>query len=60
MLQAAEDLEFERAGILRDRIGEVENSIGQPMSEVDNAKPKGRKGRRRRKGGKVPRPKKNL
>lgn len=60
MLQAAEDLEFERAGILRDRIGEVENSIGQPMSDVDNAKPKGRKGRRRRKGGKVPRPKKNL
>ena len=60
MLKAAEDLEFERAGILRDRIGEVENAIGQPMSEVDQAKPKGRKGRRRRKGGKVPRPKKNL
>ena len=60
MLQAAEDLEFERAGILRDRIGEVENAIGQPMSEIDEAKPKGRKGRRRRKGGKVPRPKKNL
>ena len=60
MLKAAEDLDFERAGILRDRIGEVENSIGQPMSEVDNAKPKGRKGRRRRKGGKVPRPKKKL
>ena len=60
MLKAAEDLEFERAGMLRDRIGEVENAIGQPMSDVDNAKPKGRKGRRRRKGGKVPRPKKKL
>ncbi|MDG1874310.1 MAG: excinuclease ABC subunit UvrB [Mariniblastus sp.] len=58
MLQAAEDLEFERAGILRDRIGEVQDSIGQPMSTVDEAKPKGRKGRRRRKGTKVPRPKK--
>jgi excinuclease ABC subunit B len=58
MLQAAEDLEFERAGILRDRIGELQDSIGQPMSIVDEAKPKGRKGRRRRKGTKVPRPKK--
>jgi len=59
MLQAAEDLEFERAGILRDRIGQLEDSIGRPMSSIDEAKPKGRKGRRRRSGGKVPRPKKN-
>jgi excinuclease ABC subunit B len=58
MLQAAEDLEFEKAGILRDRISQVEDSIGRPMSSIDEAKPKGKKGRRRRSGGKVPRPKK--
>jgi excinuclease ABC subunit B len=60
MLKAAEELEFERAGILRDRIGQLQEAIGQPLSAVDNAKPSsgsGRKGRRR-KGTKIPRPKK--
>lgn len=59
MLQAAEDLEFERAGLLRDRIGQLQEAIGQPLASVDEAKPKGggRKGRRR-KSTKVPRPKK--
>ena len=57
MLQAAEDLEFERAGILRDRISQLQESVGQPLSSVDEAKSKGRKGRRR-KSSKVPRPRK--
>lgn len=60
MLQAAENLEFERAGILRDRISRLQESIGQPLSSVDDSKPKrkGRKGRRRKKS-KVPRPRKD-
>ena len=57
MLQAAEDLEFERAGILRDRISQLQEAVGQPLSSVDEAKSKGRKGRRR-KSTKVPRPRK--
>ena len=60
MLQAAEELEFERAGILRDRISQLQDSIGQPLDSVDKAKSKNGKGRkgRRRKGAKIPRPKK--
>ena len=57
MLQAAEDLEFERAGILRDRISQLQEAVGQPLSSVDEGKAKGRKGRRR-KSSKVPRPRK--
>ncbi len=65
MLKAAEDLEFERAGILRDRIGQLKNAIGQPLDSVDS-KPSagGKKGKRRgrkaskRRGSKVPRPRK--
>ena len=57
MLQAAEDLEFERAGILRDRISQLQEAVGQPLSSVDEEKSKGRKGRRR-KSSKVPRPRK--
>ncbi len=60
MLQAAENLEFEKAGALRDRIKLLNENIGQPLSSID-AKPKGNKGRqggRRRKKSKVPRPKK--
>ncbi len=57
---AAEELEFERAGILRDRISKLQESIGEPLHTVDDAKAtgKGRKGRRRSKATKVPRPKK--
>ena len=59
MLEAAEELDFERAGMLRDRISMLQDNIGQPLSSVDDKKPKGkgRKGRRR-KSSKVPRPKK--
>ena len=57
MLKAAEELEFERAGILRDRINQLQDSIGQPMSSIEEKPAKGRKGRRR-KNTKVPRPRK--
>jgi len=64
MLKAAEDLEFERAGILRDRIGELKNAMGEPLDSVDSKSSSGKKGRRRgrkaskRRGSKVPRPRK--
>ena len=64
MLKAAEGLEFERAGLLRDRIGQLKDAVGKPLSSVDTAKAKSggggkRKGRRasKRRGSKVPRPK---
>ena len=64
MIQAAEGLEFERAGLLRDRIGQLKDAMGKPLSSVDTAKAKSggggkRKGRRasKRRGSKVPRPK---
>ncbi len=61
MLQAAEELDFERAASLRDRIGQMQDSIGKPLSSVETSNRKGGKQRGRRKkrrGGKVPRPKK--
>ncbi|MFT5299472.1 MAG: excinuclease ABC subunit B [Mariniblastus sp.] len=59
MLKAAEELDFERAGMLRDRVSQLQDSIGRPLASVDEDKPKkaGRKGRRR-KASKVPRPRK--
>ncbi len=63
MLKAAEDLEFERAGMLRDRINQLQEAIGQPLSSVDDAKPKskgkGRKSKTQGRRTKVPRPKKS-
>ena len=59
MLQAAENLDFERAASLRDQISQMKNSIGEPMSSVSSTKASYKKGRgRRKKGrrGKVPRP----
>ena len=65
MLKAAEDLEFERAGILRDRIGQLKDAIGKPLDSVDSQPSAGgKKGKRRgrkaskRRGSKVPRPRK--
>jgi len=65
MLKAAEDLEFERAGILRDRIGELKNAMGEPLDSVESkSSSRGKKGKRRgrkaskRRGSKVPRPRK--
>ncbi len=61
MLQAAEDLEFERAATLRDRITQMQDSIGQPLTAVKESPASGRKRGRRgrgRRGGQVPRPRK--
>jgi excinuclease ABC subunit B len=54
MLEAAEELDFERAAVLRDRISQLSDSIGEPISSVDR-KPRGKT--RPRRGAKVPRPK---
>ncbi|MGB7328919.1 MAG: UvrB/UvrC motif-containing protein, partial [Rubripirellula sp.] len=65
MLLAAEELEFERAASLRDRVLQLKDNIGKPLSEIENEKPAGQgKGGRQRKGrkgvrtgSKTPRPK---
>lgn len=64
MLVAAENLEFERAAALRDRISQLHDKIGEPLEDVEiqSYKAKGKKGRRGKPTGKktvkVPRPKK--
>ena len=61
MLAAAEALEFERAAGLRDRITKMRQSLGQTVAEVDVGSGSGsegsRKGRRKGRGGHLPRPK---
>ncbi|MEQ9407231.1 MAG: excinuclease ABC subunit UvrB [Fuerstiella sp.] len=49
MLQAAEQLDFERAAQLRDRVHELKKKIGEPVPEDKDSKAPGfaRKGRRR-------------
>ncbi len=58
MLAAAENLEFERAAALRDRITRMCDSVGEKKSDVEKIG-KGNKGKRGRKGAgsRVPRPK---
>ncbi|MDG2014686.1 MAG: excinuclease ABC subunit UvrB, partial [Pirellulaceae bacterium] len=65
MLKAAENLDFEKAASLRDRITQLQDQIGEPLSQVNETKSKySRKGRKGGRGGgrqgrgKVPRPKK--
>jgi excinuclease ABC subunit B len=61
MLAAAESLEFERAAALRDRISQMQDSIGAKVDQVkvDSYKPQRSSRRRGRKGSaRVPRPKK--
>ncbi len=49
MLEAAEQLEFERAAAIRDRIMQLQKSVGQKVSEVKFESHKGkRKGTRRK------------
>ncbi|QDT02939.1 UvrABC system protein B [Rubripirellula lacrimiformis] len=63
MLAAAEGLEFERAASLRDRVLQLKDNIGKPLSEIEEEKPArsggkgGRKGRKGIRGSKIPRPK---
>jgi excinuclease ABC subunit B len=58
MLEAADIMEFERAGVIRDRITQLREEIGTPLDEVAE-QPTGKKRRSRRGGnaGKIPRPK---
>ena len=61
MSLAAENFEFEEAGFLRDRIMLLESHIGEPLDEVDKAgksRSKGRRGKGKRKGSRIPRGKK--
>ena len=63
MHAAAEALEFERAGALRDRIEQMRDSVGQPLEAVQDraSNNKGRGKRNRKKASrKVPRPKRNV
>lgn len=64
MLKAAENLEFEKAGQIRDRVDRLKDAIGKPLASVEGdsasdtkkgGKRKGRRGGNRR-GSKVPRP----
>jgi excinuclease ABC subunit B len=58
MLTAAEAMEFERAAAIRDRITQLNDQVGQKLSEVDTRsyEPKGRRGKKRS-SARIPRPK---
>ena len=62
MLAAAENLEFEKAAGLRDKVAKLSDRIGEPLESSDLKEPAGRgkRGRKGRGGGRksVPRPKK--
>ena len=61
MMLAAENLEFERAAALRDRITQMRDSVGEKISDVKvSSSSRQRSGRRRKKktaSGRVPKPK---
>ncbi len=58
MFKAAEDLEFERAAAIRDRIEKMRDAIGKRVDEVNVRKEEGDRRRGRRGGGgRLPRPK---
>jgi len=62
MLAAAEALEFERAGAIRDRIEQMRESVGQPVDVIQERSATGSgRGKRRKKktSDRVPRPKRN-
>jgi excinuclease ABC subunit B len=59
MLAAADEMNFERAAELRDRIERLQESIGKTVSEALPASGSQKKGGRRKGGTRVPRPKRN-
>jgi excinuclease ABC subunit B len=69
MYAAADAMEFERAAAIRDRIEQMQESIGKPVDAVKEREPGGRKGKRARNKkagdpaewkGRVPRPKRGV
>jgi excinuclease ABC subunit B len=72
MFEASEELDFEQAGVIRDRIERLRESIGEPVDSVKEqpekygqGKRRGRSGKRSssgkaKKGSRVPRPKRNV
>jgi excinuclease ABC subunit B len=68
MLDAAEKMEFERAAIIRDRIGRLRDQVGKPMASVRERETERKKQRSGKKKvgdpaawkGRVPRPKRNI
>jgi len=59
MHQAAEELEFERAAALRDRVIKLRESVGKELASVAQSASSGNpRGRRKQKGRRLPRPKK--
>ncbi|MFP6753454.1 MAG: excinuclease ABC subunit UvrB [Pirellulaceae bacterium] len=60
MMEAAEQLEFERAAAIRDRITQMQDAIGEKLSDVQvESHKRGKRGRRKKKSGqRVPRPRK--
>ena len=62
MIAAAEALEFERAAALRDRIVQLREQMGKSLDEVvirqATRDQRGRHGKKRSPGGRIPRPKK--
>jgi len=61
MLSAAEAMEFERAAAIRDRIEQMRDAVGQPVDSVkERTGGSSRRGKRHKKGGRVPKPKSSL
>jgi excinuclease ABC subunit B len=73
MYEAAEAMEFERAAAIRDRISQMRDSIGQPVTAVRERKGKITRGRKkqqrnvedgeggtRRSSGRIPKPKRGV
>jgi excinuclease ABC subunit B len=68
MYAAAEEMEFERAATIRDRIGQLREQVGRPVAAVREKDPSSRKrrGTKKKAGdpaqwkGRVPRPKRNM
>jgi excinuclease ABC subunit B len=67
MMAAAAEMEFERAAAIRDRIGQLREQIGKPLSAVREREPAGGKRKGKKKvgdpaawKGRVPRPKRNV
>ena len=58
MLAVADNLEFEKAAHLRDHITTLRDAIGEPLSTVEMQDKSAHRKKRRKKGGRVPRPKK--